>query len=93
MTHRELPDAGQIPHHALDHLYYLVTQGQIRLAVCTADVSNPPTGTELDAIFGAPAEAGAGFLALLNDAGAGTNLYLVATDGANWWTFVGTKAV
>ena len=90
MNHRDLPDAGQIPHQVLDHLYYLVTQGQLRLAVATADVSNPPTDAELDAAFGTPAEVGPGFLRLLNDNAGGANLYLIAS---NWWILTSTKAV
>jgi hypothetical protein len=47
----------------------------------TADTSNPPTDAELDAEFGTPATVGAGFIAILDDAGAGANVYLVASDG------------
>ena len=92
MTHRQLPDAGQIPHQVLDHLYHTVTQGQLRLAVATPDISNPPTDAELDAAFGTPAEVGPGFLRLLDDNAAGSALYLIASDGANWWTFAASKA-
>lgn len=59
----------------------------------SADVSNPPTDAELDAAFGTPAAVGAAFLALVNDAGAGANLYLVGSDGANWWYVAMMKAV
>ncbi len=31
MNHRQLPDAGLIPHHLLDQLYTLFTTGQLRL--------------------------------------------------------------
>ena len=55
-----------------------------RVTYSTADVSNPPTDAELDAAFGTPATVGPGFVALLNDAGAGTHVYLVASTGATW---------
>jgi hypothetical protein len=58
-----------------------------------ANVSNPPTDAELDAEFGTPATVGAGFIAILDDAGAGANVYLVASDGTNWWYEALTKAV
>jgi hypothetical protein len=92
-SHSELTDSGIIPHALLDSLYQQVTLGQLRLIVSTADVSNPPTDAELDAAFGTPAEAGAGFLRLIDDNAAGAHLYLVASDGSNWWVFAGTKAV
>jgi hypothetical protein len=63
------------------------------LKYSTANVSNPPTDAELDTAFGTPAEVGAGFIAALNDNGAGTNFYFVGSDGANWWYVAGTKAV
>ena len=62
------------------------------LIVDTTDVSNPPTDAELDSIFGTPANLPTGFVALVNDNGAGSNEYLVWTDGTNWWHIAGTKA-
>ncbi|NLD43665.1 MAG: hypothetical protein GX657_09235 [Chloroflexi bacterium] len=59
----------------------------------TADVSSPPTDAELDAAFGTPAEVGAGFTAIVNDAGAGAAVWLVASDGAGWWYAAMTQAV
>lgn len=58
----------------------------------TADVSNPPTDAELDAEFGTPATVGAGFRATIDDNGAGTNHYLVWSDGTNWIIHTGTIA-
>ena len=86
MNHRDLPDAGQIPHQVLDQLHTLFTTGQLRLQVATPDA-------ELDAAFGTPAEVGPGFLRLLNDNAGGANLYLIASDGTNWWILTSTKAV
>lgn len=59
----------------------------------TANVSNPPTDAQIDAAFGTPAQVGAGFVATLDDNGAGTNSYMVWSDGTNWWYATGTKAV
>jgi hypothetical protein len=63
------------------------------LPVSTDNVTNPPTDAELDTAFGTPAAVGAGFTALLDDNGAGANVYHVASDGTNWWYIAMTKAV
>jgi hypothetical protein len=57
-----------------------------------ADVSNPPTDAELDAEFGTPATVGGGFGAILDDGGADTSVYLVASNGTSWWYVAMTKA-
>lgn len=62
------------------------------VAVATDDVTNPPTDAELDTAFGTPAAVGAGMIGVLDDNGAGTNCYLVWSDGTNWWYAAGTKA-
>ena len=69
-----------------------VTGGSGVLAMDTSNVSNPPTDAELDSAFGTPATVGAGFHAAVNDNGAGTNVYLVLSDGSNWWFTAMTKA-
>lgn len=61
--------------------------------VATDDTANPPAESELITAFGTAATVGAGFVALLDDAGAGTAVYLVASDGTNWWHALMTKAV
>jgi len=59
----------------------------------TANVTTPiPTDAELDSAFGTPATVGAGFTATLDDAGGGTAMYAVASDGTNWWYTLMTKA-
>lgn len=58
----------------------------------TSNVSNPPTDAQLDTAFGTPATVGGGFLALLDDNGDGSNFYIVASDGTNWWHAAMTKA-
>jgi len=69
------------------------TTSGIRVPVSTADTSNPPTDAELDAAFGTPATVGTGFFAILDDAGAGTAVYHVSSDGTNWWYTTATKAL
>lgn len=61
--------------------------------VSIANVSNPPTDAQLDAAFGTPATVGAGFVAIVDDAGAHTAEYIVWSDGTSWWWAGGTKAV
>jgi hypothetical protein len=59
------------------------------VAISTANVSNPPTDAQLTAEFGT---VPAGFVRLLDDAGAGSNVYLVGYDGTNWWYVALTQA-
>lgn len=63
------------------------------LAVSTATVSDPPEDDELDNAFGTPAGAGAGFVVLLDNGGADSNVYLIASNGTGWWYAALTKAV
>lgn len=58
----------------------------------TNNVSSPPTDAELDTAFGTPADAGDGFLALVDDNNANTAVYLVASNGTSWWYSSMTKA-
>lgn len=71
----------------------LEISGDFIQQVHTDNVSNPPTDAELDSALGLPATVGAGFTAYIDDNGAGTNFYQCISDGTNWWTFAGTKAV
>lgn len=57
------------------------------------NVSNPPTDAELDAGFGTPAAVGEGFLGLVDDNNAATNVWLCASVGGAWWYASMTKAV
>ena len=102
-NHADLPDAGSTPHSIIDGqlptaneksiLQDLADDGVIKIKVSTANVSNPPTDAELDSEFGTPATVSAGYLALLDDNGGGANVYLVISDGTNWWYATLTKAV
>ena len=69
-----------------------VSGGSGVLQVSTANISTPPTDAELDSAFGTPATVGTGFHAAVNDNGAGTAVYLVMSDGSNWWFTAMTKA-
>lgn len=60
--------------------------------VSTANVSGVPTDAEIDAAFGTPAEVGAGFVGIIDDSGAGSQDFLVWSDGTYWWYASGTKA-
>lgn len=75
------PAAGAADWRRIDRVY------------STANVGNPPTDAELDAVFGTPAANGTGFLAILDDNGAGTNVWLVAGNGTNWYYTAMTQAV
>lgn len=59
----------------------------------TNDVhDSAPTIAQLTAAFGAPTVVGANFMGVINDAGGGTNFYLVCSDGTNWFFTKMTKA-
>lgn len=99
--HANLPDAGTHAHQTIDAqlptakekhtLAQLANDGTIQIRTSTANVSNPPTGAELDGEFGTPATVGAGFLALLDDNGEDANVYLVLSNGTSWWYAALTK--
>lgn len=65
----------------------------IRRGYSTAVVSTPPTDAELEAAFGTAAAVGPGFTGLVDNAGAGTDVWVVASDGASWWYVALTVAV
>lgn len=91
------PASGYLYLYALaTGLYFQDAAGverRVGLQVSTADVSNPPTNTELSAIFGTPAAVGAGFTALVDDGGGGTYVYLVYSTGSVWVYTLLTVAV
>ncbi len=61
------------------------TTAGVQTKASTAAATTPPTQTELVAAFGSAATAGAGFTAILNAGGAGTDLSLVVSDGTAWF--------
>ena len=107
--HAELPDAGNISHAIIDAnlptddekegLRQLAPtipdfgDNSLLLRVYTDDVSSPPTDAELDSAIGTPSDVGAGYIAIVDDAGTGTAVYLVVSDGTNWWHVAVSKAV
>lgn len=60
--------------------------------ISTANVSNPPTDTELDSVLGEPGTVGSGYMKIINDNGDGNNVYLCVSDGTNWWYTTMSKA-
>lgn len=58
----------------------------------SANVTNPPTKAELETAFGAVGTVGDGFLALLDDNNANANVYLVGSNGTDFWYVALTKA-
>ena len=68
--------------------------GGIRTEYVTDNIAGAePTDAELDTAFGTPAAQGAGYVGVLDDNGAGTAVFLCASDGTNWWHSAMTKAV
>jgi len=55
------------------------------LPVSKNNVSNPPTAAELTTAFGSPTDLYNGFTALVNDNGAGVNVWLVVIANNDWY--------
>jgi len=68
----------------------VVAGDMIQLQISTANVSNPPTDAELTEAFGTPRN---GFMALVDDAGAGTTVWKVWRAADAWWYEELTEAV
>ena len=58
-----------------------------------ADVSDPPTDAEIDAIFGTPSTVDKNFIGIIDDNGADTKVWLCISTGTSWWYEELTKAV
>lgn len=54
--------------------------------------SDAPSLAELNTAFGAATSVPAGYVAVIDDNGAGTNSVLCWSDGTNWFYVAGTKA-
>lgn len=65
--------------------------GQIKQSVTSADVSNPPTDAELDALFTSPATVGDGWTVYIKDSNS-DNFYRVVAMGTQWYTFTAVLA-
>lgn len=59
----------------------------------TANVAAPPTDAQLNTEFGDPATLNQQWLAILDDNGAGTSVYLITHDGTDFWYVSLTKAI
>lgn len=64
----------------------------VRLSRSTNNVSNPPTDSETDTAFGQPSDS-ANFVGIIDDEGNGVNVWLVYSNGTNWYYEQLTKAV
>jgi len=61
-----------------------------RATISTYDSSNPPSEADVIAAFGTQPS---GFIGLLDDNGANTNVYICMYNGTSWWYTALTKAV
>lgn len=76
------------------YLYGLAISKQVlRVALSNDDVSDPPTDAQLDSAFGTPSMIGNGFVGVLDDAGAGTKVWLCVAKNSRWWYEELTAAV
>jgi hypothetical protein len=65
--------------------------GGILTKVAITDVADPPTQTNMDDAFGNAAAGNKGMIGVINDANGGANIWICASDGANW--FYATKLI
>jgi hypothetical protein len=94
MVHNAVPDEALLRgflHREIEPQLNQLQSDHVRYS--TANVSNPPTDAELDALWGQPATVGAGFKAIIDDNGADANVYYVVSSGTSWWYASMTKAV
>jgi hypothetical protein len=64
----------------------------VKTKVAETDTANPPIISELTTAFGDPATLGDGFIGVLDDGGAGTNVYLVAVANGAFYHLLMTAA-
>jgi hypothetical protein len=57
------------------------------------DIADPPTNANLDAVFGTPAALGGGFIGIIDDNDADTDVWICWTSDAEWYYLQGTKAL
>ena len=79
--------------HASRHQWGGIDELVIKAKFSTANVTDPPTDAELDSAFGTPATLGAGFIGIVNDNKAGTDVWLCFTSQTEWFYLQFTKAV
>lgn len=57
----------------------------VRARVSVANVTDPPTLAEIEAAYGTAAVAGSGFIGILDDNNASANIFIVFTNGTDWF--------
>jgi len=65
---------------------------RLTLDVDTAAITEPPTEAELNGEYGSAALMGAGQYVFLKNTGGTERVYLIMSDGVNYWTFAGVLA-
>lgn len=82
--------SGSAPHYfnGISHF-----NAGFRTIVSTDNVSSPPTDAQLDSAFGTPATVGEGFIGLIDDNNAETDVWLCVAIGSSWFYEQLTKAV
>ena len=89
--------AGELQRNGVDIKFHdgVAARKLLRAAKSVDNVSDPPTDAELDAAFGDPTVVGDGFIGILDDNDAGTDVYICFTTGVagEWFYIKGTKAV
>ena len=65
----------------------------LKLTIESADVSDPPTIAELNAIFGSPALLGEGGHCFLSDSSSGGKMLLILSDGSSYYYRAITEVV
>ena len=71
----------------------LLTAGGLKVKYAEDNVADPPIDSQLDTAFGTPAALGAGYIGILDDNSADTDVYICFTNDTSWWLIKGTKAV
>jgi len=66
--------------------------GGLRTKVSVDSINDPPTDEDLDSAFGTPAALGEGFVGILDDNSADTDVYICYTSDTSWFYIKGTKA-
>lgn len=60
--------------------------------VYTPDVSNPPSRSDLESLYGSAGDVDSGYNFFIDDNGEGARFYHVVSDGTRWWVFTAAQA-
>lgn len=66
--------------------------GSFRIKISDDNVASPPTDAELDTALGDATTLSDGFMGIVDDAGAGTTVWLCVVKNNAWWFEQLTKA-